>query len=535
VGTARRKQLTLVACILGSGIAMIDGTVVNVALPHIQGDLGGGFSSQQWIVNAYTLTLGSLLLVGGSLGDIYGERRIFTLGVAAFGATSLLCSLAPSIDFLIGARALQGAASALLTPSALAVIIATFGPDERGAAIGTWTAWSGIGTVIGPLVGGEIVDTTTWRWIFLINIPFVIVTIALILIAIPAPAGRKSTRRVDVVGAVLCALGLGGPVFALIEQPQLGWGSPAVIIGLVGGVVLLGAFVWWESRVSAPLLELSLFRQRNFSVGNLETLAMYAGLSSTLLFLILFLQNVVGYSALQSGLATLPITFLMLVFSKRFGALSDRFGPRFFMSVGPLVFATGMLLMLRLDETTSYATDVLPAVLVFGLGLAMTVAPLTATVLGGIDQRHAGIGSAVNNAIARIAAMLGVAVVGLLVAMEFTNELAARAPVAARLSPAARQALADAHDRPLGRVDLSAVAPAAATRLADDIAAASTHAFHAAVVASAVLAVLGAGAAAIGIVNPKRHVCAADCPGGALAPATVEATREQARAAAEAA
>ena len=464
------KRLTLVACILGSGIALLDGTVVNVALPTIQRELGGGLAAQQWVVNAYLLTLGSLILIGGSLGDLFGERRIFALGVGGFGVASLLCALAPSIEALIAARALQGVASALLTPSALAVIVATFAESERGPAIGSWTAWGGIATVIGPLVGGELLALSSWRAIFLINLPLVAICVALILTVIPRReprshdvgpevaeegAGRMDTgqvaggqaagghdeppartRRIDVPGALLCALGLGGPVFALIEQPRLGWASPAVAIPLVAGVALLVCFLLYESRARDPMLPLGLFRRRNFSAGNAETLAMYAGLAILFFFLTLFLQQIGGYTPLQSGLATLPTTFVMFALSKRFGALADRYGPRFFMGAGPLLGACGLLLFQRVGANVNYVTDVLPGLLVFSLGLAMTVAPLTAAVLAGVDTDQAGIASAVNNAVARVAGLLGTAALGAVVAASFIahldSGLSGRRPGAAR-------------------------------------------------------------------------------------------------------
>src|SRR5438046_3128207 len=253
----RRQRLTLFAAILGSGVATIDGSIVNVALPAIERDLGGGLSAQQWVSNAYLLTLGSPILIGGSLGDIYGERRVFAVGVAAFGVLSLACAFAPTIEALIAARALQGAAGALLTPSSLAIIVAAFSPKERGAAIGSWTAWGGIAAIVGPLAGGWIVDQVSWRWIFALNVPLVLVTLALIFAAVPATP-RDMKRRVDVLGAVLCLAGLAGFVFGLIEQPRYGWGSPAIFVPLVGGAVALAAFVLYERRTAEPMLELEL-------------------------------------------------------------------------------------------------------------------------------------------------------------------------------------------------------------------------------------------------------------------------------------
>ncbi len=413
----RRRQLALVAAILGSGIALLDATVVNVALPSIQNDLGGGLAGQQWVVNAYLLTLGSLILVGGSLGDVYGERKIFALGVAGFGVASVLCALAPTIETLVAARAVQGVASALLTPASLAVIATTFDDEkERGAAIGTWTAWGGIAALIGPLAGGQIVDVASWRWIFAVNVPFVAATLVLIRIAVAGSDGSRATRRVDFVGAVLTALGLAGPVYALVEQPKRGWTSPVVLGGLLGGGVLLVCFVLWERRTRDPMLPLALFRRRNFTWANIETLLVYSALSALFFFLTIYLQQVAGWSALESGLAGLPVTVLMFTLSRRFGALSGRFGPRLFMGAGPLVCAAGVLLLVRIDESVHYVADVFPAMILFGLGLAVVVAPLTSTVMADAVRGDSGIASGVNNAVARVAGLLGIAAVGVAVA-----------------------------------------------------------------------------------------------------------------------
>ncbi|HEU0249581.1 MAG TPA: MFS transporter [Solirubrobacteraceae bacterium] len=520
---ATRKRLTLVACILGSSIALLDSTVVNVALPTIQRDLGGGLAAQQWVVNAYLLTLGSLILVGGSLGDLYGERRIFALGVGGFGAASLLCALAPTIGLLIAARALQGVAGALLTPSALAVIVATFKESERGPAIGSWTAWGGIATVLGPLAGGELLQITSWRAIFLINLPLVAICVGLILTVIPrAEPQRERTRKVDFVGALLCALGLGGPVFALIEQPRLGWGSPAVWFPMIAGVALLACFLLRESRTRDPMLPLSLFRRRNFSAGNVETLAMYAGLAILFFFLTIFLQQIGGYTPLQSGLATLPATLVMFALSKRFGALADRHGPRFFMGAGPLVAACGLLLFQRIGVHVNYVTDVLPGILVFSLGLSMTVAPLTAAVLAGVDTGQAGIASAVNNAVARIAGLLGTAAVGAAVAASFVSGLDANL-AGHPLGPRADAAVAEAKKLPLGRPNTKGLPPVQASAVTAAADEASLEAFHLGLGIAALLVAGGGLAGAIGVRNPRRAVLAQECEGGQLVGAALDA------------
>ena len=421
----RVRALTLIAAILGSGIALLDATVVNVALPAIEDDVGGGLAGQQWVVNAYLLTLGSLILIGGSLGDLYGERKVFALGVGGFGVASVLCALAPTIELLVAARALQGVTSALLTPASLALIATTYANDrERGAAIGTWTAWVGIATVIGPLAGGWILSLASWRWIFAVNVPFVLVTLALIWFAVERGQERAGPkRRLDLVGAALTALGLAAPVWALVEQPKRGWGSPVVLGGLAAGAALLALFVLWERRTPDPMLPLGLFRRRNFTFANVETLLVYAGLSSLFFFLTIFLQQVVGWSPLESGLASVPVTLIMFAFSRRFGALSARFGPRIFMGGGPLVSAVGVLMLVRLDEDVRYLTDVLPSMALFGIGLTLTVAPLTATVMADAVRGDSGIASGVNNAVARVAGLLGIAAVGVAVAGRSGAEL----------------------------------------------------------------------------------------------------------------
>lgn len=518
------KRLTLAACILGSGIALLDSTVVNVALPTIQRDLGGGLAAQQWVVNAYLLTLGSLILVGGSLGDLFGERRIFALGVSGFGAASLLCALAPTIEALIAARALQGVASALLTPSALAVIVATFKEDERGPAIGSWTAWGGIATVLGPLIGGELLAISSWRSIFLINIPLVAICVALILTVIPRMERprERGRRGVDYLGALLAALGLGGPVFALIEQPRLGWGSPAVIVPLIAGAALLVCFVVYESRATEPMLPLSLFRRRNFSAGNIETFSMYAGLSILFFFLVLFLQQIGGYSPLKSGLAILPTTLVMFALSKRFGALADRHGPRFFMGVGPLIAACGLLLFQRVGIEVDYVSEVLPGLLVFSLGLSMTVAPLTAAVLAGVETNQAGIASAVNNAVARVASLLGTAAVGAVVAASFVSHLDSQ--LAGRpLGPPAQTAVAEAKKLPLGLPDTKGLLPAQARTVTAAAENASLESFHLGLGIAALLVALGGVAGVVGVRNPKRVVLAEECEGGQLVGASLDA------------
>jgi EmrB/QacA subfamily drug resistance transporter len=407
---------TLVASILGSSMAFIDGSVVNVALKAIETDLGGGLASQQWIPDAYLLTLGSLILVGGSLGDIFGELRVFALGVAAFGVASVLCAAAPDATTLIVFRGVQGVAGALLVPASLAVLTATFSGPERGAAIGQWTAWSGISFVIGPTIGGWLVDVSSWRVIFLLNIPIALATLLLVLRLGGMRQTRRADLRVDFLGAVLCVAGLGLVVTGFIEQPRLGWSDPLIAGGLGGGAALLAAFVVSELRTPLPMLPLHLFRLRNFSVTNAETLAVYGALSALSFFLSLFLLHITGYSSLQTGVALLPITVVMFFLSPRTGKLAMQFGPRWFMAVGPVIAGVAVLDYARLPAHPDYWLDLLPALLVFSVGLSLTVAPLTTTVLSDATAGDAGVASGVNNAVARVAGLLAIAVLGIVAA-----------------------------------------------------------------------------------------------------------------------
>jgi EmrB/QacA subfamily drug resistance transporter len=508
----RRKQLALAAAIMGSFVAGLDATAVNVALPSIRADLGGGLAGQQWVSNAYLLALGSLILVGGSLGDLFGERRLFSIGVAGFGVVSLLCAISPSIEFLVGCRALQGMFGALLTPSALAVIVAAFPRDERGGAIGSWTAWSGIATVIGPLAGGFLVQAVSWRLIFAVNIPFIVATLMLVRIAIPPRPPGMTHARVDWLGAALTFLGLAGPVLALIRQPVVGWASPEVWASALVGFLLLAAFFVHEHRTQSPMLPLGLFKRRNFAIGNTQTFTMYGGLGITFFLLVLYLQEVAGYRALDAGLALTPSTIVMFLLSKRMGRLADRYGPRLFMGFGPLLAAAGLALMLRLGAHVDYVTDLLPALLVFSLGLSSTVAPLVAAVLSDAEESNAGIASGVNNAVARVAGLIAIAAVGAILSASFNSGVNRRL-AGVELSPRARVALAQARGQTLARVS-----PArAGVAVSDAVQSASVHAFHVGMEISAVLVALGGLLGLAGIRNPQRAVRCEDCAGGQLA------------------
>lgn len=494
---ARTKRLTLITCIMGSAVVFLDGSVVNVALPSIREDLGSGLAAQQWIVEAYLLTLGSLLLVGGSLGDLLGRRRIFSAGLAGFGITSVICAIAPTVELLIAARALQGIAGALLVPASLAVITATFADEERGAAIGTWTAWTGIAMVVGPLGGGALVDSASWRWIFAINVPLVLATLALVRSAVLESVDEESTHRIDYLGALLCALGLAGPVFALIEQPIYGWTDPLVLIPGVAGTLVLVAFLLHEHRSDHPMLPLEIFRSRNFAVGNATTLAVYGGLGAATFFITIFLQQVAGYSAISAGLTLTPITLVMFVLARRFGALSARIGPRLLMGAGPIVAGLGLVWMGRLGSHVDYVTDMLPGVLVFSLGLAMTVAPLTSTVLGAVPQHHAGVASGANNAIARVAGLLAIAAVGAVVAAQFSARLDDRL-ANVNLTPVERKAMVEIKRQPLA-------GPTGPPRVAPAIEAASVSAYRWGVGVAGGLVILGGLISLAGIANPPRR------------------------------
>ena len=522
--SSRTKTLTLVAAILGTTVVTVDSTVVNVALPSIADDLGGGLAGQQWTANAYLITLSSLILIGGSLGDLFGERRMFMLGVAGFGITSVFCAVAPTIELLVVARALQGVFGALLTPAALAVIVATFPPKERGKAVGAWTAWGGIGTVLGPLIGGQLVDAASWRWIFAINIPIVLITLGLVTRVMAPARPRPADARVDYVGAALCAFGLAGVTYGLIEQPRNGWDNPVVWLPLVGGAVMFLGFILWEARSRHPMLPLELFRRRNFAIGNIETFSMYAGLGLLFFFLILYLQQVAGYNAVEAGSTTIPVTAVMFVLSMRFGGLADRYGPRFFMGFGPLVAAAGLAMFLGIGADVDYLTDLLPGLLVFALGLSMTVAPLTATVLADADESNAGIASGVNNAIARVASLIAIAAVGALVTSSFGSSLREDVgPAASR--PAVNAAIDEAEKQPLARVTVPNAPPRVRARIEQASKDASVDAFRLAIGIATGLVALGGVLGLAGIVNARREVKACDCPGGQLVGATAEAAR----------
>jgi EmrB/QacA subfamily drug resistance transporter len=451
LGTLQGRGV-LLAAVLGSGMAFLDATAVNVVLPTLERELGTGMAGLQWTVDAYLLTLSAFLLLGGSLGDLFGQRRMFVIGVTWFAVASAVCGLVSTTLGLSVARAIQGVGAAILVPGSLAVLRTSIAKEDQGAAIGAWAGLSGVTTAAGPLLGGWLVQSVSWRAIFFLNLPLGAVAIWAALRFLSASPGRGGVR-LDVAGATAAAVGIGGVTFALIEGPARGWPLPALGAAVLGLGALV-AFVPLERR-AAPMLPLSLFRSHTFTAANLTTLTVYAGLGSAMFLLAITLQQALGYSPLASGAALLPVTLLLLVLSPSAGRLSQRFGPRIPLSVGPAVVAVGLLLFLRVRLNGDYFKDVFPAVLVFALGLAVTVAPLTAAVLSAVDTAYAGIASGVNNAVARLASLLGVAAV----------------PWAAGLS-----GLSD--------------------RLAPQVLVAG---FHRAMVLCAVLALIGGAVAAVGI------------------------------------
>jgi EmrB/QacA subfamily drug resistance transporter len=406
-----QQRLVLTIAILASFVAFLDGSVINVALPAIVAELGGGLTVQQWVVDAYLITLGSLILLAGSLSDLVGRILILRIGLIGFAVTSILCALSPTPELLIVSRGMQGVAGALLVPSSLALILSAFRGADQARAIGRWTAWTGSAFLAGPLLGGLFVDYLSWRWVFAINVVPIAVTLVLLHLL-----GQRDTRvpgvRIDYIGAVLCVLGLGGPVFALIEQSNFGWGSPVVLAPLVGGLACFAGFLWRQHVTRHPLMPLDLFTVRNFWVGNIATTLIYAALSLGGFVVVLYLQQIAGYSATAAAGALLPMTILNIALSSYFGQLSGRFGPRLFMAVGPIIGGLGYLLMLRGAGSVNYWLDVFPGVMVFGLGLSVTVAPLTSAILGSISTARSGIGSAVNNAVSRVAGLVAIALAG---------------------------------------------------------------------------------------------------------------------------
>jgi EmrB/QacA subfamily drug resistance transporter len=406
-----KRTLALIATIIGSGVVFLDGTIVNLALPKISHSLNAGFSDLQWIADGYLLSLSALILLGGSLGDIFGRKKTYLIGLAGFGLVSLLCGLSPNVETLIGLRFLQGIFGALLVPGGLAIINTNFPREVRGAAIGTWSAWSGIMAAIGPLVAGYILDATSWRWIFFINVPLIVVCAALAIKGVEE-SRDPSPRRVDAAGAILCAAALAGITYGLIEGPVNHWRTQS-LAPLVGGFALMVIFIWFESRKRDPMMHLQLFRSRNFSGSNAMTFAMYGALAGFMFALVIYIQTKLGYSAIKAGASLLPVSLMLLLFSRKVGGLSGRYGPRFFLTAGPLIASLAMFSLINYKPGDSYVWFLLPRVILFSIGLVLLVAPLTTTVMMSVKEASSGIASGINNAVSRVAGLVVIALLGL--------------------------------------------------------------------------------------------------------------------------
>lgn len=497
------KPWVLVAAIIGSSMAFVDGTVVNVALPAIQRELDATAFQAQWVVEAYALFLAALLLVGGSMGDRFGRRKVFALGVLLFAGASVACALSATVHQLIAARAVQGVGGALLVPGSLALISANFNEKERGKAIGTWSGFSGITAAIGPVLGGFLVDHYSWIWAFLVNVPLAVVVLAITARHVPESRGSGASQPLDWLGAVLATLALGGVVYAFIEAPSQGWGAVPVLTALALGLLAGAGFVLCEMRVRSPMLPLSLFRSSDFSGANLLTLLLYAALGGGLYFFPLNLIQVQGYSATAAGAALLPFILILFALSRWAGQLVDRFGARLPLVVGPAVAAAGFALFAVPGTGANYWTGFFPAVVVLGLGMAITIAPLTTTVMNAVGTDSAGLASGVNNAVSRVAAVLAIAVFGLLMAWAFDARLDA-----GLRQLAAPQEVVDFLAGQRARLAAAALPPgvegAAADALREQVRAAYVSGFRWIMLASAVLGLLSAVSAWISIGKGMR-------------------------------
>jgi EmrB/QacA subfamily drug resistance transporter len=497
VSTAPRGRWVLAATILGSSMAFIDGTVVNVALPVLQSSLNASVSAAQWVVEAYSLALSSLVLVGGALADRFGRRRIFSIGTILFTAASLACALSPGVVWLIAARAVQGVGAALLVPSSLALLSAAFSESERGRAVGTWSALTAVATAVGPALGGWLVQTISWRAVFYLNLPIAAVVLA-IASARVAETRRPSAPRLDLPGTFLATFGLCALVYGLIEAPTAGWGDPRVYGAVSAGAVALAAFVLVEQRSPAPMVSPALFRIRTFTAANLLTLFLYGALSASMFFLPFTMIQARGYSPAAAGAAVFPLIVLISLLSRSAGKLADRLGPRLPLAGGPLVAAAGFVLLAAGNPAAPFAASILPGQAALGLGMAIVVAPLTAAVLNAVGADQAGAASGFNNAVARVAAVLAIAVVGLVASSTFNRSLDRRLEAAA-VSAEIRQALAPERSK-LGAMKAPAGASEAEARAVSSAVRSSLDsAFRVVVLGCAGLALLASGCAVWGV------------------------------------
>ena len=493
----------LLVTILGSSMAFIDTNVVNVAIPRIQLDLGASAISVQWVVESYALFLGALILLGGSLGDVFGRRRIFGLGVILFALSSAWCGFAADINQLIGARALQGIGGALLTPGSLSIIRASFSEEQRGRSIGLWSAFSAITSALGPVIGGWLVQNASWRWVFFINIPLAIAVLSILFLHVPESYAEQGNMHVDVLGAVLATLGLGALVFGLLESNTVGLLHPLVLLCILVGVLLLIGFLFAERHSPAPMIPLQLFRSRTFTGTNLLTFLLYAALGGTLFFLPFNLIRVQGYSATAAGAALLPYTLLMFALSRLSGGLVVRFGPRLPLIVGPLIAGVGYILFAAPDIGGGYWTTFFPAVLVTGLGMSITVAPLTTTVMGAVSDRYAGAASGINNAVARIAGLFAIALLGICVLAVFNRTLDASL-AALHVSPAVRHLLDAQRSKLVGAEMPASVGEVLHRKLSMAIAESFVAGFRLAMLINAGLAFAGSLCAFLTVASSPR-------------------------------